>query len=149
MEEIIIRQHFKAPRETVFNALCDHVRFGRITGIPMTVIKPSDTPHAMGTGSVRRVSPVPLPFTSFEETVTEYLPGHRMVYVISRGSPLKNHQGTMVFSDTPDGCALDYRIRFEPRVALPMAGRALKAAIEFPIRRGIEKFARDIAGSEV
>lgn len=140
MPTITLQQHFNAPPETVFDTLCDHVAFGKLMGANITRVKEGNAPHPNGLGSVRRISPFPLP--AFEETVVIYEPGKRMEYVVSKGSPIKNHRGIMRFEAENGGTRLDYMITFEPRLPLPFSGTLLKTAIEFPIRKALEKLAR-------
>lgn len=140
MPTIIMQQHFNAPPETVFDTLCDHAKFGQLTGANITRIKDGQAPYANGLGSVRRINLFPLP--SFDETVVMYEPGKRMEYIISRGSPLKDHRGVMRFESENGGTRLDYSITFEPRLNVPFAGNLLKSVIEYPIRKGLERLAK-------
>jgi hypothetical protein len=62
-------------------------------------------------------------------------------YKITRGSPLKNHTGCMLFSETGDITTLHYTIEFEPKLPIPFLGYMLERLVESPIRAGIEKMA--------
>ena len=64
------------------------------------------------------------------------VPGERIVYRITKGSPLRGHLGVMRFSRLPDGGThLDYRIR----LSSPAPGLALlaKAALTRTIEQGL------------
>lgn len=80
-----------------------------------------------------------------EETVVTYEPGRLMEYVVSKGSPIKNHSGRMEFSEERGKTRLLYTIDFEPKLPFVLFGAILKQAIDKPIRRGIERLARQHA----
>lgn len=127
--EVVMSGEFAAPRAQVFAAFADHARFGRIMGGRFTRIRPGDDPaQPDGRGSVRELrglGPV------FEETITRFEPPDRIEYTVSRGGPVRDHLGSIRFSDAPGGgTRVDYSIRFAPRI--PFTG-ALIAAI---LRRG-------------
>ncbi len=64
-----------------------------------------------------------------------------MEYVISKGSPIKNHKGRMEFSDEQGQTRLNYTIDFEPKLPFVLLGSILKKAIEKPIREGLMRLA--------
>jgi hypothetical protein len=139
MPTITLQQHFNAPRQAIFDTLCDHVQFGRLTGARIQRIKDGKAPFPNGLGSVRRISVFPAP--AFEETVVAFASGEYMEYRVTKGSPIKNHTGRLVFSDDNGGTLLNYTITFEPKLPLPFLGGLLKLAIEVPIARGLRRFA--------
>lgn len=143
MRTIRIQQDFKAPLSTVFATLCDHEAFGRLTGANIRRVVDGKAPHLNGLGSVRRIQL--LPGLSFEETVVSFRPNELMEYVVSRGSPIKNHKGRLQFVDLGNRTRLDYTIEFEPRWPLPGLGVLLQKAIETPIAAGLRRLARSYA----
>jgi hypothetical protein len=136
---IEIRQSFAAPLTEIFSALTDHVSFGEIIGKDIVRIVDSPDENKNGVGSVRRIRSFPVP--AFEETVVTYVPNELMEYVVSKGSPIKNHRGRMVFAQEQSETRLDYTIEFEPKLPFILLGSVLKQAISKPIRKGIERFA--------
>lgn len=92
-----------------------------------------------GVGSVRRISKFPLP--DFEETVVTFEPNKVMEYIVSKGSPIKNHKGRMEFSWKNGQTNLYYQIEFDPKMLLLPLGPVIKMAVESPIRKGIKKLA--------
>lgn len=125
-------ENFDAPRATVFPFFARHETFGAMAGGPvmaklkfMRRIKRSeDLNNPDGLGSVRRIGYGPL---AFEETVIASERGKLIEYVISKGSPLKNHKGRIEFHDDANGTRVDYLITFEPK--LPGTGPLLKSVL--------------------
>lgn len=111
--EIQIRKHIRAPLHEVFEFFADHHRFVSLFGARCTVIQngPADEPN--GLGSVRRVGPGPL---ALDEEIVHFERPTRIDYMIVRGGPLKNHRGSIRFTETADGTDVDYVIRFDSRL---------------------------------
>ncbi len=103
----------------------------------------SQAENKNGVGSVRRISSFPVP--AFEETVVTFEPNHLMEYVVSKGSPIKNHKGRMEFSEEGGKTKLCYFIDFEPKLPFMLLGSVLKTAIEKPIRKSIENLSKRYA----
>ena len=135
-----IRQSFNAPVETIFNVLTDHESFGKVIATKIQRVVDSPDENKNGVGSVRRISSFPVP--AFEETVITFEPNQLMEYVVSKGSPIKNHKGRMEFSEEGGKTQLCYYIDFEPKILLTLLGSVLKKAIEDPIRKSLEKLAK-------
>ena len=141
-QHIEIRQSFNAPIETIFNILSDHESFGNVLATKIRRVKDSPDENNNGVGSVRRICSFPLP--AFEETVVDFVPNSLVEYVVSKGSPIKNHKGRMEFSQEDDQTKLFYYIEFQPRLPLIFLGSILKAAIETPIRKSLKKLSHKI-----
>ena len=139
-QNIIIRLSFNAPVETIFNILTDHESFGQVINARIKRVVDSQGENKNGVGSVRRISAFPAP--AFEETVVTFEPNQLMEYVISKGSPIKNHKGRMEFSDDQGQTRLNYAIDFEPKLPFLPLGSIIKKAIEKPIRDGLQKLAK-------
>jgi hypothetical protein len=139
IQHIEIRQSFNAPVEKVFKILTEHESFGKVIRKNIKRVVDSQDENKNGVGSVRRIYPFPLP--AFEETVTRLEPNRLMEYVVSKGSPIKNHKGRMVFSEERGKTNLYYTIDFEPKLSFVLFGAILKQAIEKPLRSGIERLA--------
>jgi hypothetical protein len=138
-QQIQIRQLFKAPVDTIFNILTDHEAFGQVINAKIKRVVDSQGKNKNGVGSVRRISTFPVP--AFEETVVAFEPNQLMEYVISKGSPIKNHKGRMEFSGEQGKTRLNYTIDFEPKLPFLFLGSILKKAIEKPIREGLQRLA--------
>ena len=136
---IQITQSFKAPVETIFNILTDHEAFGQVINARIKRVVDSQGENKNGAGSVRRISAFPAP--AFEETVVRFEPNQLMEYVVSKGSPIKNHNGRMEFSEEQGQTRLEYAISFEPKLPFLLLGAVIKNAIEKSIRNGLQGLA--------
>jgi hypothetical protein len=137
MQEIYIDKTFQVSLERAFAMLSDHERLGVVLGATIRRIKDGHQGGANGLGSVRLISLAP--GLSFEETVTAFEDKKRIEYVISKGSPLKNHKGVMEFSEENGKARLRYRIVFETRFPVPFLGKIIEWGLDRNISRGLEK----------
>lgn len=143
-------EHFNAPPAAVFPYFAQHETFGAMAGGPLAdklrlirrVRIGEDLKHPDGVGSVRRIAYGPL---AFEETVTASTPNRLIEYVISKGSPLKNHIGRIEFSDDAGGTRVDYLITFEPR--LPGTALAIKQALKAMIGPAFPRIRKALASA--
>ncbi len=105
-----------APIDQVFSFLSDHQNFVSLFGDHCQRVH-DGVDEVDGIGSVRRIGSGLL---AFEETITRFDRPHAIEYVISQGSPLKNHRGQVRLMPTQDGAAttFDYRIEFEGKFPL-------------------------------
>lgn len=110
--EVRFQTTVEAPRDRVFAFLADHQKFARLFGGTCERIKDGQG-DVNGLGSVRRMGPGPL---AFEETIVTFRPGERIEYTVTRGSPIKNHLGTVDLKDVGDATGIDYVIRFEAKI---------------------------------
>lgn len=125
-------EHFAAAPAAVFPYFARHETFGAMAGGPVAahlkfirrVRLGEDIKQPDGKGSVRRIGYGPL---AFEETVRTSTPGKLIEYYISKGSPLKNHQGRIEFHADGKGTRVDYLITFEPK--LPGTAALLKGVL--------------------
>lgn len=132
---ISMKFEFSKPIDTVFSELSDHEFFGKTCGISMKRVKDGDdSPN--GLGSIREISIGILP--TFDETITAYEVNKLIEYKITRGSPIKNHKGTMVFSETQGGCVLDYEITLESKI--PFTTGLIKKGLEQGISKGLNRY---------
>lgn len=133
MQNIDITHDFTLPVERVYAYLAEHEHLGPLFGAKITRVKDGDTTRN-GVGSVRQVKVGPLP--PLEETVLEAVPNERIVYRITKGSPLRNHRGVMEFSTTAAGSRLRYVIEFG--AVVPGLDRVVKLGLERNIRKGLQ-----------
>lgn len=107
----------KAP-ERVFAHLAEHENLADLFGAKVTRLCDGED-ERNGVGSMRRLQIGPLP--PFEETVTEFVAPRRIVYRITKGSPLRGHVGEMTFAPTPGGGT---RFVYDIRIASAIPGVA-------------------------
>lgn len=138
-QHIEIRQLFNAPVETISNLLTDHESFGEVIETNVKRVVDSQDKNKNGVGSIRRISSFPVP--AFEETVVGFEPNQLMEYVVTKGSPIKNHKGRMEFSEEQGKTRLCYTIDFDPKLPFILFGSVLKRAIEKPMRKSLERLA--------
>lgn len=131
---------FDKPPERIFAYLAEHENLADLFGSKVTRLKDGDDGHRNGVGSVRKLQIGPGP--SFEETVTEFVPSSRIVYRITKGSPLRGHVGEMTFAPTPDGGT---RFHYDIRLASPIPGLAaiVRASLTRSINKNLDKVERE------
>jgi uncharacterized protein YndB with AHSA1/START domain len=135
VSNVHVQHDFAKPVDKIFAYLAEHENLATLFPAKITRVRDGDT-ERNGVGSCRRLKIGPLP--AFEETVTEVVPNERIVYRITKGSPLNDHEGVMTFSPTPSGGThLDYKIR----LGAPVPGLAaiVKGALTNSIRKGLPK----------
>ncbi len=131
---------FDAPVERLYEYLSVHENLKDLFGINVEKIKDGDI-EPNGVGSVRRLSLKGI--APFEETVTVAVPNERIEYTITKGTPLNEHLGVMVFSSTPNGGShLDYTITVGAKV--PGVAKAVAAGLRSGIKRGYPKVAKKL-----
>jgi len=96
-----VMHDFHKPPERIFAYLAEHEHLAEVFGADVVRLRDGDGGERNGVGSRRRLKIGPL--QPFEETVTEFEPAQRIVYRITRGSPLRGHVGTMTFLPTAGG----------------------------------------------
>lgn len=134
-----IEHRFSKTPERIFALLAEHENLAEVFGAKITRVRDGQDGQRNGVGSVRRLQIGPL--APFEETVTEFAPSERIVYRITKGSPLRGHLGVMTFAPRDGGTNFVYDIR----LAAPIPGLALlvRAALTRSITRALPKIERD------
>ena len=132
MQTVHVQKDFAAPVDRVFAYLSDHDNLD-VLFAPARVEHVRDgESDRTGVGSVRRISFWGL--LPFEETVTDVAPNERIEYEITKGSPMRDHHGSLLFTPTGSGGThLDYRISFDSGVP------GLAAGVAMQLRRSIAK----------
>jgi uncharacterized protein YndB with AHSA1/START domain len=127
-----IEHEFAKPPERIFAYLSEHENLAAVFGAKVTRLRDGDG-ERNGVGSMRKLRIGPLPL--FEETVTEFVVPRRIVYRITKGSPLRGHVGTMTFTPTSAGTRFVYDIR----IASPIPGLApvVRAALARSITQAL------------
>jgi uncharacterized protein YndB with AHSA1/START domain len=134
-----IEHDFSKPPERIFAFLAEHENLAEVFGAKITRLHDGEDGQRNGVGSVRKLKIGPL--APFEETVTEFVPSERIVYRITKGSPLRGHVGVMELAPIPAGTRFVYDIR----LASPIPGLALlvRAMLTRSIKRSLPKVERD------
>lgn len=128
-----IERTFSKPVDRVFAYLSEHEHLKGLFRAPVARIRSGDVDRN-GVGSRRRIGP-PGPLR-FEETVVEFVPDELIVYRITKGSPLRGHEGTLRFARHADGGThLEYRIRLASPV--PGVARLFKLMLDRSIPAGL------------
>lgn len=136
-QTVHVERDFSAPVERVFAYLSDHDNLG-VLFAPLRVerIRDGEDGQPNGVGSARRLSLWGL--LPLEETVVVAAPNQRIEYEITKGSPMRDHHGTMAFSSTPSGGShLDYTIVFGS--AVPGLAPLAAANARRSITKGLAK----------
>jgi len=109
MPVVQLRQEFESSPERVFEAMTDHVAFGRWMKAHIVVERPG-SPAPNGLGAVRAVRARGL---TVREEVIRWLPPREMDYRVISGAPFTSHLGEIRVEPDGAGARVDYRIRFE------------------------------------
>jgi uncharacterized protein YndB with AHSA1/START domain len=135
-----IEHDFDKPPERIFAHLAEHENLAEVFGAKVTRLRDGEDGQRNGVGSVRQLRIGPLP--PFEETVTEFVPDARIVYRITKGSPLRGHVGVMEFAPIAGGGT---RFVYDIRLASAIPGLAplVRAALTRSIARSLDKVQRD------
>jgi uncharacterized protein YndB with AHSA1/START domain len=131
-----VEHDFDKPPERIFAHLAEHENLAELFGAKVTRLRDGDD-ERNGVGSVRQLQIGPLP--PFEETVTEFVAPQRIVYRITKGSPLRGHVGTMTFAPTSAGGT---RFVYDIRIASPIPGIA--PIVHASLTRSIERSLPDV-----
>jgi uncharacterized protein YndB with AHSA1/START domain len=134
-----VEHDFAKPPQRIFAHLAEHENLADVFGAKVTRLRDGDG-ERNGVGSVRQLQIGPLP--AFEETVEEFVPAQRIVYRITKGSPLRGHVGVMTFAPTPSGGT---RFVYDIRIASPIPGIApiVHASLTRSIARSLPGIERD------
>lgn len=140
-QTVRFEQFFAAPREKVFAWFADHEKFGTIwPGRTRRIQESADPREPNGLGSVRQIASGGM---VFEETITAFDAPARIEYRITRGGPIKNHRGELVFTEVDGGTKLSYVIEFDPKV--PLTGGLIASVLCTSFHRGIPRAVEGLA----
>ena len=143
-QRVRFEQFFAAERERVFAYFADHAKFGRIwPGRFRRIRESADAAQPNGLGSVREIRTSGF---TVEETITAFDPPARIEYRVTRGGPIKNHLGRLLFSEVPGGTVLEYSIEFDPRLRL--TGGFIASILCASWHRGVQRAIDDLSGGE-
>src|SRR5690348_8528921 len=130
MERVLIERRLASAPALLFPYLADHEHAAALFGSKIV-----DVRGGSGVGSTREMRAAPL-LPTLDETITELVPDELIRYRITRGSPLRDHEGVMRFSPDGTGTFLRYEITF--RGAFPGVAELVAAMLRRNIARGLE-----------
>ena len=133
MARVTVDKDFSLPPARVFAYLAEHENLGPMFGAKITRLNDGTDGTRNGVGSRRRLKLGSLP--AFEETVTEVVPDELIRYRITKGSPLRGHEGVMRISPTATGSHLHYEITFG--AVLPGLDRVIALGLKRSIEKGL------------
>ena len=143
-QKVRFEQFFATGRERVFAYFADHEKFGRIwPGRFRRIRESADATQPNGLGSVRQIKSAGF---TFDETITAFDPPRCIEYRVTRGGPIKNHVGRLLFSEVPGGTKLEYSIEFDPR--LRFTGGLIASVLCASWHRGVHRAIDDLSRGE-
>ena len=135
--QTVLSASIQAPIETVFDRLSDHNRMGE--WLDADIRRTRDSTAAgegvNGTGSVRTLRILGL--LDFDETVVKCEKPRAIEYEITRGSPLKNHHGSITLKQNGSATQIDWDIKFD--MAIPLAGHIVAMLLNLAVGQGLNK----------
>jgi len=99
MQSVTFDRDFTQPPERIFAYLADHKNLEPLFDAKIARLTEGDDGVPNGPGASWRMKLGPL--QSFVETLTEVVPNELIRYRITKGSPLRDHEGVMRFSRPP------------------------------------------------
>jgi uncharacterized protein YndB with AHSA1/START domain len=137
MQTVTIDRDFTAPPERVFDYLAEHEHLEPLFGAKIKRLSDGEDGTRNGPGSAREMRLGPL-LPPFVETTTEVVPNELIRYRITKGSPLRGHEGVMRFTPTADGGThLHYEITFG--AVVPGVDRVVAMMLRRTVPRGLDK----------
>jgi uncharacterized protein YndB with AHSA1/START domain len=143
MDRVLIEHDFNAPVDRVFAYFAEH-EHGNVIFAPIRVERLNDGTDGTrnGAGSRRKLSVRGV--LPFEETITEVVPNQRIVYTVTKGTPLNHHLGTIEFSAPSDG-RTHLRYTIELGAPVPGLAKAVAAGLDRGVRRNLPRVERELA----
>ena len=135
MQRVIVDHDFSLPPERIYAYLAEHENLEPVFGARITRKQDGTDGTRNGAGSVRVLKIGPLP--AFEETVMETTPDELIRYRITKGSPLRDHEGVMRFSPQGEGTHLHYEISFN--AVVPGLDRVIAAGLKRNVAKGLHQ----------
>ncbi len=133
VQRLIFDPDYVLGRERIFAYLAEHEHLAPVFGAKIRRISDGSDGHRNGVGSSRELRIGPLP--PLEETVVEFVPNELIRYRITKGSPLRNHDATMRFTERGSGTHLHYEIAFG--AVIPGLDIVVAAGLRRAVSRGL------------
>ncbi|MCX5044020.1 SRPBCC family protein [Aldersonia sp. NBC_00410] len=106
-----------APREVVYGIFADRENGGDFLPVQTRLVTPGDA-ERQGVGAVHFLGVGKL---GVKEQITGLIPNERIEYRLIAGAPVKDHTGTIVFSDAGNGTRVVYTMDSTPSLPVPAA----------------------------
>ncbi len=135
MQRVVVHHDFTLPPARVFAHLAEHENLEPLLGARITRLNDGTDGTRNGVGSARSMKVGSLP--AFVETVTEVVPDERIRYRITKGGPLRDHEGVMHLSPRPGGAGTHLRYEITFGGVLPGVDRVVAAMLRRSIPRGL------------
>jgi uncharacterized protein YndB with AHSA1/START domain len=137
VQRVDVTHEYALPPERVYACLEDHANFQPLFGAQVRRVRDGES-SPNGTGSVRALRIGPLPW--FEETIVEAVEPSLIRYQITRGTPLRDHEGVITLTPTETGCRVHYVIEFG--TAVPGLGKIAQVGLTRAVVRGLRRVER-------
>ena len=142
LQQINVSKEIDVPVELLFAHLAEHENLQRLFAPAKVRRLTSGRETRNGVGSSRSIRPGPLPV--FVETVTAYRENEAIEYRITRGSPLRDHKGEILFERLGTSRSrVTFHIAFKGRFI--GAGPSFKYIIGTGVAKGLDELAADPA----
>jgi uncharacterized protein YndB with AHSA1/START domain len=138
MRHVEVERIFPHPVERVFRRYTDHAGWTDWAGLGRVRLTREGSPDRNGVGAVRAFSASP----GLREEITLFEPPSRMEYRVTRGAPLADHHGEVLFAPEGFGTRLTWRASF--RSTIPGLGWPMERLITILFRRMLASLARDL-----
>lgn len=135
MQRLSFDRDYVLPPERVFAYLSEHENLASVFGARIRRLRDGSDGERNGVDSARELRIGPLP--PFVETVTEFVPNELIRYRITRGSPLRDHEGTLRFTARDGGTHLHYEIAFG--AVLPGLDALIAPGLRRNVGRGLAR----------
>lgn len=140
MAEALIEREVAAPREVVFDVICDLPRYSEFTPIRRAVLEHEGRGEPCGVGAVRALHLIGPPV---RERVLAFERPRLFSYELISGQPVRELIGTVELSESEVGTLYSYRIAFEPLIPLPGLGAPIAKGIELALARMVDSVAEE------
>jgi hypothetical protein len=103
----------RAPREAVWELLADARSWSEWGAWQTSELEREGSPPPGGVGAIKRM--IRRPVTTREE-VTVFEPPSALGYTLLSGLPLRDYQGRVTLTDSPEGTEIRWRTEFDAKI---------------------------------
>jgi hypothetical protein len=128
----------RAPRDVVWGLLSDIDTWSKWGAWQTSRLEREGSPTPEGVGAIRRM--IRRPVTTREE-VTAFEPPDRLGYRMLSGLPLRDYQGQVTLTDSPEGTEIHWRTEFDAKI--PGTGGLLRRQLDSFIADAAKRVARE------
>jgi hypothetical protein len=135
VQRLVFDRDYTLPPDRVFAYLSEHENLSAVFGCKIRRLRDGSDGHRNGVDSARELRIGPLP--PFVETVVEFVPNELVRYRITKGSPLRDHEGILRFESRDGGTHLHYEIAFG--AVLPGLDAIIAPGLRRNVSRGLAR----------